>query len=266
MPDPAVVVDQVTITYRVRGKAAKRAMLADPSGARPKHVTAVDDVSFVAAQGETIGVIGRNGSGKSSLLRAVAGLQPVASGSILAADMPVLLGVGAALKGNLTGRENILLAGTALGVSRARMRSLIDDVVEFSGLGDSIDFPFKSYSSGMKSRLQFSVSTSVQPSILLVDEALAVGDEEFKERSNQRIQELVGGASTVFLVSHSLSTVRTRCDRVLWLEKGRKVMWNDAGAVIDAYREDMVQRRARRAEALEAKAKLEHGGLEADDD
>lgn len=243
MAEPAVVVENVSIHYRVQSKAAKRAQLAgDERGGRAQHIVAVNNVSFVAERGRTIGVIGRNGSGKSSLLRAVAGLQPVTCGSIRATDMPVLLGVGAALKGDLSGRENIMLAGTALGCTRREIEAMVDEIIEFAGLSASIEFPLKTYSSGMKARLQFSVSTSVQPSILLVDEALAVGDEEFKERSNQRIQELVGRASTVFLVSHSLSTIKRRCDDALWLDKGKRVMWDDAATVVDAYREDIVER------------------------
>jgi teichoic acid transport system ATP-binding protein len=250
----AVEVEHVRIEYRVHGK--------QPSGwrdgGRRRSVVAVDDVSFVAREGETVGVIGRNGSGKSSLLRAVAGLMPVTAGSIRAADMPILLGVGAALKGDLTGRQNIVLGGTALGARRRDILERADEIIEFSGLADSIDLPFKTYSSGMKARLQFSVSTAVQPSILLVDEALAVGDEEFKERSNDRIQQLVGGASTVFLVSHSLSTIKRRCDRALWLDRGKQVMWGSAADVVEAYRADMVERRARR-EAARAEKERQRG-------
>jgi teichoic acid transport system ATP-binding protein len=236
--DVAVAVHDVSVAYRIPGRRNR------DGGAR--SFVAVRNVAFEAVEGETIGVIGRNGSGKSSLLRAIAGLMPVASGEILANATPVLLGVGAALKGDLTGRQNILLGGTALGLSRAEVNDQMDQIIEFSGLGDSIDRLFRTYSSGMKARLQFAVSTAVQPHILLVDEALSVGDEDFKERSNDRIQELVRNAGTVFLVSHSLRTIQERCDRVLWLDTGTQRMWGAAGDVVTAYQFEIEQRRARR--------------------
>ena len=240
----AVAVRDVHIDYRLYGRRRPRTGNGRGGSSR-RTVRAVDGVSFEAHEGETVGVIGRNGSGKSTLLRAIAGLMPVTSGSVLAVDHPVLLGVGAALKGDLSGRQNIILGGTALGARRREMVQRTPEIIEFSGLGESIDLPFNTYSSGMKARLQFAVSTAVQPTILLVDEALAVGDEEFKERSNERIQQMVRGASTVFLVSHSLSTIKQRCDRALWIERGKQVMWGGADEVVNAYRADMVERRAR---------------------
>lgn len=239
---PAVIVRDVAVDYRLFGRRA-RSSRADAGGTRFR---AVDGVSFSALTGETVGVIGRNGSGKSTLLRAIAGLMPVAHGTIHASAIPVLLGVGAALKGDLTGRQNIVLGGTALGTRRREIVDRIDSVIEFSGLESAIDRPFRTYSSGMKARLQFAVSTAVQPKVLLVDEALAVGDEEFRVRSNQRIQELVGGASTVFLVSHSLSTIVDRCDRVLWLDSGRQTMWGPAAEVAEAYQADITRARQKR--------------------
>lgn len=234
----AVSVRDVSVAYRLYGKRSRNA--------DAKSFTAVRNVTFDAIEGETIGVIGRNGSGKSSLLRAIAGLMPVASGEILATATPVLLGVGAALKGDLTGRQNILLGGTALGLTRREVNERLDEIIEFSGLRDSIDRLFRTYSSGMKARLQFAVSTAVQPHILLVDEALSVGDEDFKERSNERIQDLVGDASTVFLVSHSLRTIQERCDRVLWLDKGTQRMWGPAADVVLAYQTEIDERRSKR--------------------
>ena len=140
-----------------------------------------------------------------------------------------------------------MLGGTALGARRREILERIDSVIEFSGLEAAIDRPFRTYSSGMKARLQFAVSTAVQPGVLLVDEALAVGDEEFRVRSNQRIQELVGAASTVFLVSHSLATIVERCDRVLWLDSGRQVMLGEAEEVVKAYQADIKRARERSA-------------------
>ena len=174
----------------------------------------------------------------------MAGLIPPTSGPISAVSIPVLLGVSAAMRPNLTGRENIFLGSSALGLKRGEIASQIEDVIEFSGIRDSIDHPFRTYSSGMKARLQFAVSTSVRPRILLVDEALAVGDEEFRHRSNDRVQELVDGASTVLLVSHSLATISERCDKALWLDGGRPVMWGAGSEVANAYRADIAERTA----------------------
>jgi teichoic acid transport system ATP-binding protein len=243
----AVRVDDAHVTYRLQRQARRIGPRSAASAGRV-DVHAVAGISFVGHESETIGVIGRNGSGKSTLLRAVAGLMPLTSGSVKASSVPVLLGVGAALKADLTGRQNIMLGAAALGVRRREILGQIDEIIEFSGLADSIDRPFRTYSSGMKARLQFAVSTAVRPNILLVDEALAVGDEEFRARSNERIQELVNGAATVFLVSHSLSTIKQRCDRVLWIEGGKQVMWGAAADVVVAYRVDMTERKAQREE------------------
>jgi len=234
----AVSVRDVSVSYRLHGKRARNA--------DDRYFVALRGIAFEAIEGETIGVIGRNGSGKSSLLRAIAGLMPVSAGEVLATATPVLLGVGAALKGDLTGRQNIVLGGTALGLTRKQINERLDEIIEFSGLGDSIDRMFRTYSSGMKARLQFAVSTAVQPQILLVDEALSVGDEDFKDRSNERIQDLVGNASTVFLVSHSLKTINERCDRVLWIDDGAQRMWGPSADVVRSYQDDIADRRSRR--------------------
>lgn len=261
MSDPiAVRVDDAHVTYRIQGRGTRagRNQAKSESRSNRRSVHAVAGISFVAHEAETIGLIGRNGSGKSSLLRAVAGLMPLTSGSITASSVPVLLGVGSALKGDLTGRQNIMLGASALGVRRRAILGQLDEIIEFSGLQESIDYPFRTYSSGMKARLQFSISTAVRPSILLVDEALAVGDEEFKVRSNERIQELIGGASTVFLVSHSLSAIEERCDRVLWMDRGRQVMWGAAGEVVAGYTQDTKDRKGRKARQNEAERPLEN--------
>lgn len=260
MSEVAVRVDDVNVHYRVRGRGPKHlrtSVAGNESQGRDRVVRAVRGVSFEAQTGETVGIIGRNGSGKSTLLRAIAGLIPTASGEVLAIGQPVLLGVGAALKGDVSGRQNVVLGAAALGLRRSDILARMDDIVEFAGLEEFIDMPFRTYSSGMKARLQFAVATSVQPKILMVDEALAVGDEEFKARSQERIQELTQNASTVFLVSHSLSTIKRRCDRALWLERGEKIKFGSADDVVTAYREDMVARReARAARAAEEQEKV----------
>lgn len=250
MGDAAVVCRDVHVTYRIAGRGQRhlRNVVARGVPVRHRTVKAVRGVSMVAREGTTVGVIGRNGSGKSTLLRAIAGLMAPSRGEIHASERPVLLGVGAALKGDLTGRQNLLLGGAAVGLKRREVTDAMEEIVEFAGLEEFIDFPLRTYSSGMKARLQFSVATAARPRILLVDEALAVGDGEFKARSSERVKELVAEAGTVFLVSHSLSSIKRQCDEALWLEKGEQVMYGSADDVVTAYREDMVARRAARAE------------------
>lgn len=237
--EAAVVCDAVDVTYRIYAdsRPSLRRMLASGGiGAREyRAVEAVRDVSFVARQGEAIGVIGHNGSGKSTLLRAIAGLLPVSAGAVYAAATPVLLGVSAALQPELSGRRNVYLGGTALGISRARLDDAMDEIITFAGLEDFIDVPLRAYSSGMASRLQFSIATAITPDILMIDEALSVGDARFKKKSDARIRGMIDRAGTVFLVSHSLQAVSDVCSRVLWLDRGRLRGDGDPDEVIAAY-------------------------------
>ncbi len=239
-PGRAVVVRDVHVIYRIYGDGQRptlRRLVARRFQPRPaREVHAVRGVNFTLQQGEALGLIGRNGSGKSTLLRAVAGLLPATSGEIYARQTPVLLGVGAALHPELSGRRNIFLGGTALGMPRAEIERRFDEIVEFSGLGEFIDMPLRAYSSGMQARLQFSIATAVTPDVLLIDEALAVGDEEFKRRSEARMRELLGQAGAILLVSHSMEAVADMCTRVLWLDRGEIVRDGEPGEVIAAYR------------------------------
>jgi teichoic acid transport system ATP-binding protein len=208
-------------------------------GFKPRAYTevhAVRGVSLEAHRGESIGIIGRNGSGKSTLMQAMAGLLPPNSGHVYAVDQPTILGVNAALQRNLSGRRNVLLGGMALGMPRRDIEAQMDDIIDFAGVRESIDLPLGTYSSGMRARLHFSIATAVLPEILLIDEALAVGDEDFRIRSEQRIKELTRDAGTVFLVSHSLQSVIDTCTRAIWMDKGRFVMDGEPEAVIEAYK------------------------------
>ncbi len=237
----SVVADDVHLTYEIYTDSQRptlRRFVSRRFQGRPaRQVEAVRGVSFEAHRGEAIGLIGRNGSGKSTLLRVIAGLLPATGGAVYASSDPVLLGVGAALHPELSGRRNIFLGGTALGVPREDLEERYDAIVEFAGLEDFIDMPMRAYSSGMQARLQFAVATVVTPDILMIDEALAVGDQEFRRKSEQRIREMTGEAGTVFLVSHSMSSVRDTCTRVLWLDKGRLVADGPTDEVIDRYLE-----------------------------
>lgn len=235
---PTVIVDDVHITYRViKGqRPTLRRLISRRFKPQPyTPVRAVRGVDFVAYAGEAIGVIGRNGSGKSTLLRGIAGLLPVTKGAIYVRKTPVLLGVGAALQQELSGRRNVYLAGTALGLSRAEIDERFDEIVDFAGVRDFIDMPMRAYSSGMGARLQFAISTAVTPDLLLVDETLATGDAEFKRKSEKRIMEMLEEAGTVILVSHSLGIVRQICSRVVWLDEGKVRLDGDPDEVVDAY-------------------------------
>jgi teichoic acid transport system ATP-binding protein len=261
---PSVIVSHLDIVYEVYG--AKRGRPAAPPdednglrvvqrllGNQPdklahvQKVHAVTDVSFVANVGESIGIIGRNGSGKSTLLRAIAGLIPPTGGSVWLSGEPSLLGVNAVLLGELTGERNIMIGGQALGLSPKQVRARFDDIVEFSGIGDFVYLPMKAYSSGMGARLRFAISTAKTPDILMVDEALATGDADFKVRSTERIAQIREEAGTVFLVSHSNSTVREMCTRVLWMEKGRLIADGPAADVVAEYQKTFPQKKTAKA-------------------
>ena len=238
--DPIVVIDGVDIIYRVfsSGKLANRTNIGNKKMERKlkiREVHAVKNVSFTVYRGETVGIIGTNGSGKSSLLRAIAGLTQVQNGAIYAAARPVLLGVGAVLLPNLSGEKNIILGGLAMGFSKSAMHENTASITEFAGLEDFIDLPMRTYSSGMSARLRFAIATSRNHDILIIDEALSVGDQQFRKRSEARMREMREKAGTVFLVSHSLDSILDTCSRVIWLETGVLMMDGDPKEVCAAY-------------------------------
>ena len=201
-------------------------------------VHALKNVTFDVAVGESVGVVGSNGSGKSTLLRAIAGIQPVTNGRVLVRGEAHLLGVGAALKPLLSGQRNILLGGLAMGLSRAEVDERIDDVIAFAGLADSINLPMNTYSSGMRSRLAFAIATLRVPDVLLVDEALAVGDKVFRRRSLERLRQIRDEAGAVILVTHNLNEIRETCSRAIWIERGELREDGDVIEVLASYSAD----------------------------
>ncbi|OII65359.1 teichoic acid ABC transporter ATP-binding protein [Streptomyces sp. CC53] len=248
---PTVIADDVHIVYRVNGggsggrgsatAALNRILRRDKGNRGMREVHAVRGVSFVAYRGEAIGLIGTNGSGKSTLLRAIAGLLPCERGRVYTDGQPSLLGVNAALMGDLTGERNVILGGLAMGMSREEIKARYQDIVDFSGInekGDFITLPMRTYSSGMGARLRFAIAAAKQHDVLMIDEALATGDRKFQIRSEQRIRELRKEAGTVFLVSHSNKSIRDTCDRVLWLEKGELLMDGPTDEVLKAYEKE----------------------------
>ncbi|WP_342782458.1 ABC transporter ATP-binding protein [Vallicoccus soli] len=237
---PTVVVDDVHVEYRVyaSGRKVKDQDARRRRGAgvrRARTVHALKGVSFVAREGEAIGVVGHNGSGKSTLLRTIAGLTLPSRGAVYAEDNPALLGVNAALINDLSGERNVMLGGLALGLTPAEVRERYDDIVAFAGIGEFIDLPMRTYSAGMSARLRFAIAASVTHRVLLVDEALAVGDAEFQRRSEERIKELREAAGTVFLVSHSMKSIRDTCERALWIDHGELRADGPAVRVVRAY-------------------------------
>ena len=242
-PAPTVICDDLNVVYRViasggagtAAQALRRILKGQGGGTVFKKVHAVRGVTFVAREGDAIALIGRNGSGKSTLLRAIAGLLPAESGHVYTASRPTLLGVNAALMRDLPGEDNILLGCMAMGMTRQEALAKRDWIADFADIGEFLALPMTAYSSGMAARLRFAIAASTGHEILMVDEALATGDAEFRRRSENRIMELREAAGTVFLVSHSLNTVRLTCNRAIWLEKGQVVMDGEANEVVDAY-------------------------------
>ena len=189
-----------------------------------RKFTALKNVNIEINQGEVVGIIGRNGSGKSTLLRVISGIYPPDTGEVHAAgDISLLAGLGTGFSGHQTGRENALLYGSILGHNEDEMREKLDEIIDFSELGDFIDEPLRTYSAGMKARLGLAVASAIHPHILLIDEVLGVGDPNFKEKSKEKILSMVKGASTVVIVSHSFGLMTDICDRVILLHHGEVV-------------------------------------------
>jgi len=235
---PSVVVEDLHVTYRVYEDVRPTLRRFVARGFRPRphaEVRALRGVTFTAMPGEAIGVIGRNGSGKSTLMASLAGLLPPERGAVLVSSQPVLLAVGAALQGDLSGRRNIIIGASALGIAKADILRQRDGIIDFTGLREAIDRPLKTYSSGMAARLQFGIASAVRPDILLVDEALATGDVEFARRSEERIGEIIASAGTVFIVSHSADSIARMTHRTLWIDAGAIVFDGPTEAALEAY-------------------------------
>ena len=234
---PVVVVDDVEVIYKVFGTGKKARGVKDSQAkkTRMREVHAVKGVSFVVYEGETVGIVGSNGSGKSSLMRAIAGLFPATKGAVYTFAKPTMLGVGAALLPNLSGEKNIMLGGLALGFDKKEIAAASQSIINFSGLKDFIDLPMRTYSQGMSARLRFSIAAAKKHDILIIDEALAVGDRQFRMKAEAKIREMRQEAGTVFLVSHNMKSIQDTCNRVIWLEKGELLMDGDPVQVCDAF-------------------------------
>jgi lipopolysaccharide transport system ATP-binding protein/teichoic acid transport system ATP-binding protein len=201
-----------------------------------REIQALRDVSFTVERGTVLGVIGNNGAGKSTLMRAVAGILPPTEGRIeVRGRVSTLLSLGVGFNRNLSGYENVVLGGLAAGYTRAEIAEKVDEIAAWTELGDFLELPMRTYSSGMFSRLAFAVAVHMDPDILIVDEALSTGDAKFKAKATAKMRELTGQARTMLLVSHALGTVRDMCNQVLWLEQGQIKMIGGPAEVVDAY-------------------------------
>ncbi len=239
MSAPAVItVQNVSKSFRLykeRNQSLKATIMRGRRAGYEEFL-ALDDVSAEVAQGTTVGFIGENGSGKSTLLKCMARIIRPDSGRIsVDGKVSALLELGAGFHPELSGRENVYLNGTILGLSTRELDRKFDDIVSFAGLERFIDSPVKNYSSGMYVRLGFSVAINVDPDVLLVDEVLAVGDEQFQNRCAEKFADLRAAGKTIVLVSHSLGSVRAMCDHVVWLAHGRVRRAGDAAEVLDEY-------------------------------
>jgi ABC-2 type transport system ATP-binding protein len=194
------------------------------------------DISFHIAPGEVMGIVGRNGAGKSTLLKLVARVMKPVTGQVeVNGKVTPLLELGAGFDYELTGQENIYLFGSILGISRKEMNKKLGKIIEFSELGDFIDSPLRTFSSGMVTRLGFAVATAIDPDILLLDEILAVGDAGFQKKCLEVIHNFRDSGVTILFVTHNLAQIRTLCDKVVWLDGGKVRAWGDAPAVLDQY-------------------------------
>jgi ABC-type polysaccharide/polyol phosphate transport system ATPase subunit len=240
--DFAIALHNLSKSYRLWGRRSqfatlKSALLKRDIALSPESsVEAVRRVSFAVDRGEAFGIIGRNGSGKSTLLKIISGILKPTSGSVrVNGRIAALIELGAGFHPEITGRENIVINGIMLGLSRREIESRFDRIVELSGIAPFIDQPVKTYSSGMYVRLGFAVAVHVDPDILLIDEVLAVGDEEFSQKCIAKIQEMKYRGVTLVFVTHQLEQVRNLCDRALWLDHGEMQAIGDPVRVVDNY-------------------------------
>ncbi len=241
MEEYAIEVKNLKIRYRCLNKISIKKSLFHMKKSNTEVFEALHGVSFNVKPGEIVGIIGKNGSGKSTMLRAIGGIFSADEGTIdLHGHSISLLSIGVGFQKKLTGRENILLSGMVLGFEEDYIRERMNDIIEFSELGEFIDRPVKTYSSGMYSKLAFAITAILETEIILIDEVLSVGDAKFKKKSFKKMKSLISGENrTVLIVSHSIDTLQKLCTRVIWLHDGNLKMDGDPKEVLTAYDEFM---------------------------
>ncbi len=241
MSETIIQLNNVTVCFRVPHEKIPTFQEYAIRWLKKRRVTysdfnALNDVSFSVRQGETLGIIGANGAGKSTLLKVIARvIRPTRGRVFLRGRIAPLLELGAGFDDEMTGRENIFLNGAVLGFSRKDIASRLDRIVDFSGIGEFIDAPIRTYSSGMVARLGFAVATDVQPEVLIIDEILSVGDAEFQQKSAARISQYHNNGSTILMVSHNSISIKKLCDHVIWLEHGSIKMMGRVDDIVDQY-------------------------------
>jgi ABC-type polysaccharide/polyol phosphate transport system ATPase subunit len=237
---PRIRVEDVSVTYRTSlEKAPTLKTTLMRLGRRERvvrEVEAVKRVTFEVPHGQVLGVVGANGAGKSTLMRTIAGILPPTAGRVeVEGRVSTLLALGVGFNRKLSGRDNVTLGGLAAGLSRDQLKAKYDDIVAFAELEEFMDMPMRTYSSGMYGRLAFSVAVNMDPDILLIDEALSVGDARFRRKSFNKMHELCQQDRTVVLVSHALGSIEQLCDHAIWMHKGELRMWDEPAAVVEAY-------------------------------
>jgi ABC-type polysaccharide/polyol phosphate transport system ATPase subunit len=237
---PSIQVDGLRVVYRTSYEKAptlKTTMLRLGRRQRMvREIEALRGVSLDVPHGTVLGVVGANGAGKSTLVRAMAGILPPSEGRVtVQGRVSTLLALGVGFNKELSGRENVILGGLAAGYSREEMEHRYEQIVDFAELEDFMDLPMRTYSSGMYGRLAFSVAVNMDPDILLIDEALSVGDARFRKKSFRKMRELCTQARTIVLVSHALKSIRDLCDETVWMHEGEVAGYGDPDEVVDSY-------------------------------
>jgi ABC-type polysaccharide/polyol phosphate transport system ATPase subunit len=240
--ESAVRVENLSVTYRTtidKRPTLKRTLIRLGRRERVvREIRAVRDMSFQVPHGTVLGVVGVNGAGKSTLMRTVAGILPPTQGRIVVhGRVSTLLALGVGFKNDLSGRDNVVLGGLAAGLTREQLAAKYREIAEFAELGDFMDAPMRTYSAGMYGRLAFSVAVNMEPDILLIDEALSVGDARFKRKSFEKMRELCSQARTILIVSHALQSIRELCSEVIWMHNGKLALRGEPAEVVEAYRQ-----------------------------
>jgi teichoic acid transport system ATP-binding protein len=231
----SVIVKNVSKRYKMYTKPSEKILDLILPGGYGEDFFALRDVSFTASQGDVVGIIGVNGSGKSTLSNIISGVVPPTYGTVESIGQTSLIAIQSGLNNELTGRENIELKCLMLGFKKREIKQLEPEIIEFADIGKFIDQPVKKYSSGMKSRLGFAISVTVNPDILVIDEALSVGDQTFADKCLNKMDQFKGEGKTIFFISHAIGQVKSFCDKALWLEYGEVKQYGSIEDVIPNY-------------------------------
>lgn len=255
-----LVLDNLSVRYRKANSRATADIVKRifKKSSRSDEFWALRNVSFSLEKGDMLGVIGKNGAGKSTMMKAISGTLSPASGTIeKEGRICALLELGAGFDREMTVKENVYLRGAIMGYSKEFIDSKYDEIIDFADMREFQNNPFRTLSSGMKSRIAFAIASMVEPDIIILDEIFAVGDGDFRQKSQQRMQEIIdSGDTTALMVSHSLQTVRAQCNKVLWLDKGRMVMFGDPNTVCDAYEKYLEDGVLPQTESIKAAKKM----------